>query len=81
MGYYPKDLLEKADDSSFGTEFLSYKMSVKTVRSFDEAIQHIAEYSSKHSEAIISDDPERLSLFFKNVDAAAIFYKYIDRFY
>ncbi len=72
-GYYPKDLLEKADDSSFGTEFLSYKMSVKTVRSFDEAIRHIAEYSSKHSEAIISDDPERLSLFFKNVDAAAIF--------
>lgn len=72
-GFYPKDLLEKADDSSFGTEFLSYKMSVKTVGSFDEAIHHIAEYSSKHSEAIISDDPERLSLFFKNVDAAAIF--------
>src|SRR5665648_267414 len=48
-GKYPDYLLQAADDESFGTEFLSYRMAVKTVASFDEAIAHIAKYSSKHS--------------------------------
>jgi glutamate-5-semialdehyde dehydrogenase len=72
-GYYPENLLEKADSKSFGTEFLSYKMSVKTVVSLEEAISHISEYSSKHSEAIISEDEQSLQSFARSVDAAAVY--------
>jgi len=72
-GRYPSDLLKHATSESYGTEFLSYKMSVKTVDSFEEALDHIAEYGSKHSEAIISDDPERIRLFFSLVDASAVY--------
>ena len=42
---YPAHLLEKATKESFGTEFLDYKMSVKTVSSIDEALNHMSEYS------------------------------------
>jgi glutamate-5-semialdehyde dehydrogenase len=72
-GNYPGKLLLKATPDSFGTEFLSYKMSVKTVSSFDDALDHIAEYSSKHSEAIISEDPVKLKTFCRMVDAAAVY--------
>jgi len=72
-GKYPDYLLQAADDESYGTEFLSYRMAVKTVASFDEAIAHIAKYSSKHSEAIISENKKNCELFLKTVDAAAVF--------
>ncbi|WP_423130500.1 glutamate-5-semialdehyde dehydrogenase [Gaoshiqia sp. Z1-71] len=72
-GKYPDALLEKAGEESFGTEFLDYKMAVKTVSSFDEALDHIARYSSKHSEAIISEDEQRLDLFRKLVDASSVY--------
>ncbi|MFV0310406.1 MAG: glutamate-5-semialdehyde dehydrogenase [Dysgonomonas sp.] len=71
--YYSYDLLKKADEDSFGTEFLDYKMAVKTVSGIDQAIQHIAAYSSKHSEAIISEDREAIRLFEKMVDAACVY--------
>ena len=72
-GKYPSNLLQPADDESFGTEFLSYKMSVKTVADFDEALDHIAQYSSKHSEAIVAEDKQTLKMFQKSVDAAAVY--------
>jgi glutamate-5-semialdehyde dehydrogenase len=72
-GKYPGNLLQRATPDSFGTEFLSYKMAIKTVSSFEEALDQIAEHSSKHSEAIISEDPVRLRTFCKMVDAAAVF--------
>lgn len=72
-GNYPENLLAPASKESWGTEFLSYKMAVKTVDSFEEAVNHITRYSSKHSEAIISEDPERINLFFSLVDAAAVY--------
>ncbi len=72
-GKYPSDLLKKATPDSFGTEFLSYKMSIKTVASFEEALIHISAYSSKHSEAIISEDTNRIDMFFKLVDAASVY--------
>lgn len=71
--YYSYDLLKKADEDSFGIEFLDYKMAVKTVSGIDQAIQHIAAYSSKHSEAIISEDREAIRLFEKMVDAACVY--------
>lgn len=72
-GKYPDHLLQAADDESFGTEFLSYRMAVKTVSSFDEAIAHIAKYGSKHSEAIISENKKNCELFLQAVDAAAVY--------
>ena len=72
-GFYPDNLLEHATSESFGTEFLSYKMAIKTVDSFEEAIEHINTYSSMHSESIISEDPKCIALFDKLVDAACVY--------
>lgn len=72
-GKYPASLLQPANEESFGTEFLSYKMSVKTVTDFDEALDHITQYSSKHSEAIVAEDKATLQIFQKSVDAAAVY--------
>jgi glutamate-5-semialdehyde dehydrogenase len=71
--HYQKDLLHPATKDSFGTEFLSMKMSIKTVKDIEEALDHIATYSSKHSEAIIAEAPETLNYFLKNVDAAVVY--------
>ncbi|MDB4582448.1 glutamate-5-semialdehyde dehydrogenase [Draconibacterium sp.] len=70
---YPSDLLFKATEESFGTEFLSMKMSIKTVGSFDEALDHINRYSSKHSEAIVSEDENTIQKFRKMVDASSVY--------
>jgi glutamate-5-semialdehyde dehydrogenase len=72
-GKYPSELLLKATGDSFGTEFLSYKMAIRTVGSFDEALLHISKYSSKHSEAIISENKSKIHLFYKLVDASAVY--------
>lgn len=72
-GQYPKELLKEADENSFGTEFLDYKMSIKTVSNTSEAIEHITKYSSKHSEAIITADKEAITLFESLIDAACVY--------
>jgi glutamate-5-semialdehyde dehydrogenase len=72
-GKYPDNLLERADENSFGTEFLDYKASIKTVTGFDEAVEHISKYTSKHSEAIISENQERINMFRKLVDASSVY--------
>lgn len=72
-GKYPKALLQKVNEESYGTEFLDYKMSIKTVESIEEAINHISIYSSKHSECIISDNIKNINLFEKIVDAACVY--------
>ncbi len=65
--------LAEADNESYGTEFLDYKLAVKSVSDINEAIQHISTHSSKHSEAIISEDREAINLFEKMVDAACVY--------
>jgi len=72
-GVYPQELLRKATEESFGTEFLSLRMSVKTVADIEDALEHIEKYGSKHSEAIISEDSKRIQLFFKHVDASSVY--------
>ena len=72
-GIYPYDLLHKATPESFGTEFLSLKMAVKTVANFDEALAQINEHSSKHSEAIVSENMENIQKFRKMVDASSVY--------
>jgi glutamate-5-semialdehyde dehydrogenase len=73
LGRYPDELLEMATPEHYGTEFLSLKMSIKTVASFEEALDHIARHSSKHSEAIIASDQAKIDAFMKRVDAAAVY--------
>lgn len=72
-GNYLPYLLNPAGDEHFGTEFLSLKLSIKTVRNLDEALEHINTYSSRHSEAIISEDPVHIEKFLQVVDAAAVY--------
>ena len=72
-GKYPKELLQKATAESFGTEFMDYKMAIKTVSSIEEAIQHITKYSSKHSECIVSENQDNIELFKKVIDAACVY--------
>lgn len=72
-GQYPDELLQPATAESFGTEFLDYKMAIKTVASFDEALAHIARYSSKHSECIVTEDEEHKRRFTRQVDAACVY--------
>ena len=62
-----------AKDEHFGTEFLDYKLSIKTAENINDALEHISEYSSKHSEAIIAEDKEAIDIFMKGVDAAAVY--------
>lgn len=71
--HYPAKLLKHADENSFGTEFLDYKMAIKTVYNLDDAIRHISAYSSKHSEAIVSQDQKAIDIFQKLIDAACIY--------
>ena len=72
-GRYPAPLLQPATEESFGTEFLDYKMAVRTVDSLEEALQHIARYGSKHSECIVSESEERIARFLRTVDAACVY--------
>ena len=62
-----------AQSDDFGTEFLGLIASVKIVDSIDEAMDHIAEYGSRHSEAIISENTETIDKFLNEVDAGAVF--------
>lgn len=73
QGHYPSELLQPATPESYGTEFLDYKMAVKTVGNIEDALGHIREYSSRHSESIITESKEHAELFTKVVDAACVY--------
>jgi len=72
--------LNRAVEEDFGREFLDFKCSVKTVDNADEALKHIRNFSSKHSEAIVSEDKELCERFLNEVDAAAVFANASTRF-
>lgn len=72
-GNYLPYLLNPAGEEHFGTEFLSLKLSIKTVSNLEQALNHINKYSSKHSEAIISEDAGHIEKFLQAVDAAAVY--------
>jgi len=65
--------LRHAREEHFGQEFLSLRMSIKTVAGLDEALDHIDRYSSRHSEAIVAEDPAIVDRFLSEVDAAAVY--------
>lgn len=72
--------LVKAKEGDFGREFLSLKCAVKIVKGIDEALEHIHQYSTKHSEAIISKDKKACARFVSEVDAAAVYTNASTRF-
>lgn len=73
QGNYPAELLKPATLESFGTEFLSYTMAIKTVPTLDAALEHIRLNSSKHSECIITEDDAAADRFLRLVDAACVY--------
>lgn len=73
QAFYPPNLLHQARPDDFGIEYLSYKMSIKTVNSIEEAVHHIMNYTSGHSEAIIAEDTGAIQYFMDHIDAAALY--------
>ena len=71
-GKYP--YLEPATDESFGTEFMDYKLAIKTVASLDEALDHIDRFGSGHSEAIVTMNEQTARRFQAHVDAACVYW-------
>ena len=70
-GLYP--MVYPAGPDSFGTEFMDYKMAIRTVDSLQEALDHIAKYGSGHSESIVTEDTAAAGAFQAAVDAACVY--------
>ncbi|AMP89743.1 glutamate-5-semialdehyde dehydrogenase [Legionella pneumophila] len=70
---YPEQLLMRANPQDFGHEFLDYKLAIKTVPNIQAAIDHIQQFSSHHSEAIIAEEESAIDKFLIEVDAAAVY--------
>ena len=68
---YP--MVYPAEPDSFGTEYMDYKMAIRTVDSLQEALEHIAQYGSGHSESIVTDDAAAAESFQAAVDAACVY--------
>lgn len=69
-----------ATEEDYGTEYLDYIVSIKTVASIEEAIAHINRYSTKHSDAIITENKEHARMFLKGVDSACVYVNASTRF-
>lgn len=74
------DCVVPATEEDFAKEFLDYIISVKVVKNIDEAISHIAKYSTGHSESIITENSENAEKFTKAVDSAAVYVNASTRF-
>ncbi len=72
--------ISKASEEDWGAEYLDYIMSVKSVSSLDEAIEHISKYSTGHSECIVTENGEAAREFLKRVDSAAVYHNVSTRF-
>lgn len=72
--------IEQADKSDFATEYLDYIISVKTVDSLDEAIEHINENSTGHSEAIITQNDDNANVFMSRIDSSSVYHNASTRF-
>ena len=64
----------RATENSFGTEYLSLRMAVKTVADAHEAVEHISRYGSGHSESIVTENEETARLFLTAVDASCVYH-------
>ena len=73
-GHYPPILLQPVTEESYGTEFMDYKMAIRTVSSLEEALDHIDRFGSGHSEAIITQNEKAARQFQQAVDAACVYW-------
>ncbi len=73
-GSYPAELLKEATEETYGTEFQAYAMAIKCVNSADEAIRHIRQFGSGHSECIITENRATADKFLAQVDAACVYH-------
>jgi len=73
-------LIKAASEDDWGTEFLSLVISIKTVDSLQEALEHIKTHGSGHTEAILSEDKTSQDTFTRTIDAAAVFVNASTRF-
>lgn len=76
----PSDRFQPAQTGDFDTEWLSLVLGVKIVANLDEAIQHIEEHSTAHSDGILSENPENIQKFVNQVDSAAVYVNASTRF-
>ena len=74
------DAVQPVTEELYDTEFNDYKITVKVVASLDEAMAHIAKYSTKHSECIITRDLDAAQKFQRTVDAAVVYVNASTRF-
>ncbi|MEK5069877.1 glutamate-5-semialdehyde dehydrogenase [Sporosarcina sp. FSL K6-1508] len=72
--------VQVASESDWSTEYLGLTVSIKIVRGLDEAIAHITQYGTKHSEAIITSNEENAVIFLNSIDAAAVYHNASTRF-
>lgn len=72
--------IEAADEADFATEYLDYIISVKTVDSLDEAIEHINKNSTGHSESVVTNDNDRAMEFMSRVDSSSVYHNASTRF-
>ena len=75
-----KEGIKAATEEDYGTEYLGPVISVKTVSSLDEAIDHINRYTTHHSECIVTEDKEAAEKFIKSIDAACVYHNVSTRF-
>lgn len=69
-----------ATEEDYGTEYLDYILSLKTVDSVEEAIEHINRYSTKHSECIVTENRQTAEKFLNEIDAACVYWNASTRF-
>ena len=72
--------LISASEEDYATEFLDLQVAVKIVSGLAEAVEHIARYTTHHSEAIVAEDSAAAETFFSAVDAAAVYHNASTRF-
>ena len=75
----PVEYIPAESDEDF-CEYLDYRMTVKTVKNVQEAIQHINRFGSHHTDAIVTDDPDTAAVFQKLVDSAGVYWNASTRF-
>jgi len=73
-------VMNKADQADWSTEYLDLILSIKIVRNVDEAIEHIRKYSSRHTEAIVTDKKQVAERYLRSVDSAGVYHNCSTRF-
>lgn len=73
QGHYPAKQLRPATEADFGQEYLDYRMSIKVVEGIEQAVDHIMQYTSGHSETIIAKQQTAIDYFMQHIDVAAVY--------